>query len=189
MTMTRGNTFVYMVRHAESPYVEGQERTRELSAAGMDAAGVVAKSLRDADIQVFYSSPYRRAIQTLEELAAISGHPIHLREDLRETDFGTTRVDMTSVQKMYNDPTLAFPEGESNQVCQERAAACLLAILREHEGERIAIGTHGNVMTLMMGYFDPAYAYDFLLHTSKPDIYRLEIAGSQLVEVVRLWEA
>lgn len=189
MTMATGNTFVYMVRHAESPYVEGQERTRGLSEAGMEASGIVAKVLRDADIQVFYSSPYRRAVLTLEELAAVSGQLIHLREDLRETEFGPGHVDMTAVQKMYNEPGHFFLDGESNQACQERAVACLLEILREHSGERIAIGTHGNVMTLMMGYFDPAYGFDFLLHTSKPDIYRLEFASSQLVEVVRLWEA
>lgn len=52
----------------------------------------------------------------------------------------------------------------------------------------VAIGTHGNVMTLMMNYFDSTYGLDFLVHTSKPDIYRMEIVNNQLKEVKRLWK-
>lgn len=166
--------------------------TRGLSEAGVHAAGIVAERLRGEGIQVFYSSPYRRAVQTLEGLAAACGKPIVLREDLRETDFSgplRSRNFMEPLRRMYDDFSLAFPECESNAASQERAVACLLEIVREHRGERIAIGTHGNVMALMMGYFDPTYGFDFLMQTSKPDIYRLEFDGARLVEMVRMWEA
>jgi 2,3-bisphosphoglycerate-dependent phosphoglycerate mutase len=42
-------------------------------------------------------------------------------------------------------------------------------------------------MTLMMGYYDKQYDLDFLLHTSKPDVYRMEFNGQTLVEVQRMW--
>ncbi|AAP10126.1 Phosphoglycerate mutase [Bacillus cereus ATCC 14579] len=32
-------------------------------------------------------------------------------------------------------------------------------------------------MTLMMGYYDSKYDLNFLLQTSKPDIYRMEFNG------------
>ena len=49
------------------------------------------------------------------------------------------------------------------------------------------IGTHGAVMTLMMGYFDSNYDLDFLHSTSKPDIYRMEFNEQKLMNVQRLW--
>lgn len=49
------------------------------------------------------------------------------------------------------------------------------------------IGTHGAVMTLMMGYFDNAYDLNFLHSTSKPDIYRIEFKEMELVNVQRIW--
>lgn len=57
--MSEANTVLYFVRHAESRYVEGQERERGLTAKGHQDAGTVASLLQGERIQLFYSSPYR----------------------------------------------------------------------------------------------------------------------------------
>jgi 2,3-bisphosphoglycerate-dependent phosphoglycerate mutase len=44
-------------------------------------------------------------------------------------------------------------------------------------------------MTMMMGYFDRQYDLDFLLKTSKPDIYRMEFDEEVLIKTERLWKA
>ena len=54
---------------------------------------------------------------------------------------------------------------------------------------KIVIGTHGLVMTLMMNYFDKQYGFEFLMNTSKPDIYKMEFKEKQLMNVERLWKA
>ncbi|MBZ9536257.1 hypothetical protein KGR20_18950 [Cytobacillus oceanisediminis] len=41
-------------------------------------------------------------------------------------------------------------------------------------------------MTLMMGYYDNQFDLDFLLNTTKPDIYRMEFQGNKLMQVQRL---
>ncbi|MNH28411.1 Histidine phosphatase superfamily [compost metagenome] len=87
---------------------------------------------------------------------------------------------------MFADPEFALPGGESNRVCQRRAVEALMNILQHHQGERIVIGTHGMVMTLMMGYLSAEYGLDFLIHTSKPDIYRMKFADRELCEVRRI---
>lgn len=60
-------------------------------------------------------------------------------------------------------------------------------ILEEYKGEKVAIGTHGHVMTLMMNYFDSSYGLDFMNQTKKPDIYRLQFDEMELENVTRLW--
>ncbi|SME31009.1 hypothetical protein BACERE00221_03826 [Bacillus paranthracis] len=65
----------------------------------------------------------------------------------------------------------------------------LREILMDFQGQKIVIGTHGLVMTLMMNYFDEQYDFEFLMNTSKPDIYKMEFNEEQLMNVERLWKA
>jgi 2,3-bisphosphoglycerate-dependent phosphoglycerate mutase len=79
-------------------------------------------------------------------------------------------------------------DGESNAAFQNRAINVLKKVVEDYRGKKVVVGTHGAVMTLMMAYYDSQYGFDFLLHTSKPDIYRMEFDGQKVVEVKRLWK-
>ncbi|WP_367668793.1 hypothetical protein [Paenibacillus sp.] len=50
------------------------------------------------------------------------------------------------------------------------------------------LGTHGDIMTLMMNDFDPAYGFEFWGSTTMPDIYKLELEGMRMRGVTRLWQ-
>lgn len=80
-------TTIYMVRHGESPKTEGNERTRGLTEKGKEDARIVADILQEEGIDTFVSSPYSRAVLTLEGLAKSQGKEIHVFEDLREMVF------------------------------------------------------------------------------------------------------
>lgn len=95
---------------------------------------------------------------------------------------------MPASKRMFEDPDYALRGGESNTVCQNRAVDVLKQILKEYKGTKVAIGTHGHVMTLMMNYFDASYGFDFTNQTSKPDIYKLQFKEMELEQVTRLWE-
>lgn len=184
-------TIIYMVRHAESPYTEGNERTRGLTLEGKKNAGKITELLKDEGINIIISSPYARAILTVEGLAEALELDIQIFEDLRERHFSdciiTDEEFMPAMKRMFDDPTYALPGGESNTVCQNRSVGVITYILEEYKGKKIAIGTHGNVMTLMMNYFDSTYGWDFLNQTKKPDIYKLFFKDLELKEVKRLW--
>ncbi len=93
------------------------------------------------------------------------------------------------LEKSFLDPDFALPGGQSNSACQERSISVLKKLLSDYPGKRIALGTHGAVMTLMMNYFDNNYGMDFLPQTTKPDVYRMEFLGEKLSKVTRLWGA
>ncbi|HEY4391855.1 MAG TPA: histidine phosphatase family protein [Paenibacillus sp.] len=187
-------TTIYMVRHAESPYTAGEERTRGLSTDGELKSRIVTELLKDEGIDMIVSSPYARAMLTVENLARQLNLTIETYEDLRERQFADDSYligdeqFMTQVQNMFSDPEYALPGGESSRVCQQRAVPVLFDLLEQHRGKKIAIGTHGNVMTLMMNYFDPSCGWDFFIETKKPDIYKMEFEGTRLVQVTRLWK-
>lgn len=188
------NTFVYMVRHGDSPKMEGNERTRELTSKGKSDAHRITDRLEREGIEVFVSSPYKRSILTIQELAEHSGQKIVVFEDLKERVFSTGGKRLSNeelsclLKKSFSNPHFVLAGGESNADCQNRAINVLRELLKTYRGQKIVLGTHGVVMTLMMNYYNSQYNLNFLLHTSKPDIYRMEFNSQKLVDVKRLWD-
>lgn len=54
-------TIIYMVRHAESPYDEGDERSRGLTAKGKEDAEKVTKILIGEGIDIIFSTIFSRS--------------------------------------------------------------------------------------------------------------------------------
>lgn len=192
--MVRMNTVIYMVRHGDSPKTEGNERTRGLTEKGKIDANRVTDILEKEGIEAVVSSPYSRSILTIQRLAEHLGQEVLVFEGLKERVFSTGDQRMSDkelmplLEKSFSNPNFALMGGESNAACQERAMRVLKELLNTYQGRKIALGTHGAVMTLMMGYYDNQYDLNFLLHISKPDIYRMEFNGEELVGVKRLWK-
>lgn len=187
------NTTLYMVRHAQSPYVPGRERMRGLSAEGRKAAARVAELLSDIDVHVIASSPYERAVQTVRPLAERKGLDIAIYEELAERLIagpdGRESWDAVkeAIRRSFDDPDFALEGGESTREAQQRAIPVIRKLLVEHRGRSIVIGTHGNIMTIILNHFDGRYGYDFWETSTQPDIYRLTFAGDRLERVERIW--
>ncbi|MBN8192965.1 histidine phosphatase family protein [Bacillus sp. NTK074B] len=186
------NTYLYMVRHGDSPK-KGNERIRELTPKGMSDARKITDLLKKENIDVVVSSPYLRSVLTVEGISRHIGRPVMIEEDLKERIF-SSEINRISdrelrpiLEKSFKNPDYAVQGGESNAECQSRAVAVLNNLLSTYEGKDIVIGTHGAIMTLMMGYFDSRYDLDFLHTTSKPDVYRMAFNGLEYVGVQRLW--
>ncbi|CAM4186251.1 phosphoglycerate mutase [Bacillus manliponensis] len=186
-------TFVYMVRHGDSPK-DGNERTRGLTEKGKLDVQRITGELQGEGIDVVISSPYNRSILTVQQLAKQIGQEVLVFENLKERIFIPEEERMSDkellplLQKSFLQPDFSLTGGESNITCQQRAITILKELLNTYQGKKIVLGTHGAVMTLMMGYYDSKYDLNFLLHTSKPDIYRMEFSGQELLEVKKLWE-
>ncbi|EOP65775.1 MULTISPECIES: histidine phosphatase family protein [Bacillus cereus group] len=187
------NTYIYMVRHGESPKLEGDERTRGLTEKGTLDAHKVTEILKTEGIDTFISSPYKRAMLTIEKSANFHEKEIVVYENLKECRFLSEDKIISDkevyplVKKMFSNPDFTLTGGESYVDCQRRVVKILKEILIDFQGHKIVVGTHGLVMTLMMNYFDNQYRLEFLMNTSKPDVYKLEFKDEQLINVERLW--
>ncbi|MFD6507848.1 histidine phosphatase family protein [Bacillus sp. NPDC060175] len=187
------NTYIYMVRHGESPKLEGNERTRGLTEKGTLDAHKVTEILKTEGIDTFISSPYKRAMLTIEKLANFHEKEIVVYENLKECRFLSEDKIISDkevyplVKKMFSNPDFTLTGGESYVDCQRRVVKILKEIVIDFQGHKIVIGTHGLVMTLMMNYFDNQYGLEFLMNTSKPDVYKLEFKDEQLINIERLW--
>lgn len=182
-------TTVYLIRHADSAFIPDRERERGLTEQGKRDAVKIAEMLKDEAIDLLVSSPYERALETIRSLAAQHKQEIHIIEDLREREIGRiVGVDFKAAKKqVYDDFDHTFTGGESSRQAQKRAVKVLKVLLGQHRGKCIAIGTHGDIMTLTLNDFDPQYGYAFWTSSTMPDLYKAQFDGERLDHLERLW--
>ncbi|TDQ32160.1 histidine phosphatase family protein [Aureibacillus halotolerans] len=187
-------TVIYMVRHAESPFVFGAERTRGLSEEGHAAAKRVASYFETIPVDVICASTYERTKQTVQPTADAHGIPIEQYEELIEraikdqTDKAPWEALVVAIRESFINHEYALKGGETTRQAQERAIPCIKQLLDTHQGKNIVIGTHGNIMTIIMNYYDPSYGFDFWESTSKPDIYAMTFDGQTIMGIERVWK-
>ncbi|WP_106497936.1 histidine phosphatase family protein [Lentibacillus sp. Marseille-P4043] len=181
-------TNLYLVRHAHSTYTP-DELGRPLSDRGFADALTVTKLLSAEKIDTVYSSPYKRAMQTVEGIAEYSGKEIKIENAFRERILSEKPVEdfKAAITRVWGDFDFHWQGGESNRFSQNRGVKAVMQLLDKHVGENIVIGTHGNLMVLMMNYFDDKYGFDFWKDLGMPDIYRLSFDGKKFIDVKWIW--
>ncbi|MCA0970254.1 histidine phosphatase family protein [Halobacillus litoralis] len=180
-------TTIYLVRHAHSTYTP-EERSRPLSQKGTQEANKACKSLAGFPIDVILSSPYQRAVETVQPLAASLQKEIRIVEGFKERKLmegGAENFD-EAIRRVWSDETFSHPGGESNEGARRRGVQAINEVLYQYEGQHVAIGTHGNIMALVMGAFDSRYDFRFWKKLQMPDIYALTFNKSTLEDVTHI---
>ncbi len=127
-----------------------------LTETGLRQAAAAAKALAGAGISTIVSSPLRRAVQTAEEVAAVTGVGVITDEGFRETDFGAWEgLTFAEVRERWPaelttwlaDPAVPPPGGESFAAVSERVTAALHRVLQDRvlqdtEPQTILIVSH-----------------------------------------------
>jgi 2,3-bisphosphoglycerate-dependent phosphoglycerate mutase len=185
----RVETTIYLVRHAHAEWRD--DDSRPLSNAGIEAANVVADRLASRPIAAVYTSPSRRSVETVEALALRLRLRPEVVSDLRERELPTVPPGEYEalVRRAWRLPAEAPRGGESNAGAQVRGLAVLRTVVARHVGSHAVLGTHGNLLALVLNALDPKFAYEFWRGLSFPDIYQVAFSGTEYRGVERLWDA
>jgi broad specificity phosphatase PhoE len=169
---------LYLVRHAHSEY--SPDEMRGLSAAGQPNARRVADLLEHAGISRIVSSPYTRAIQTVQPLAERLGISIEIEADLRERLLCTEVLDEFHgpLERVWRDFEFAYPGGESSAAAQTRVRKAIERILDHSEGHSVAVASHGNALALFLRTLDASIDFEFWRRMSTPDVYAVDVRQS-----------
>ncbi|QUG41627.1 histidine phosphatase family protein [Psychrobacillus sp. INOP01] len=180
-------TNLYFVRHAHSNY-STDELGRPLSEQGLVDAKKITDLLKRENIDVVVSSPYKRAFQTVEGIANHLKSEIEIIDAFKERILSEQPVAdfKEAMLQVWSDFDISLPGGESNHNAQTRGVRATKKILGKYEGQNVVIGTHGNIMVLIMNYFDPIYDFGFWKQLEMPDIYQLTFYEQQLITVKRV---
>lgn len=108
-------TILYFVRHAEPNYMNHDDMSRELTEKGLNDSKLVTRFLSNKGIDIVFSSPYKRAIDTIRDFSESEGLEIHLEDDFRERKVDSGWIeDFTSFYKaQWKDFDFKLSDGET----------------------------------------------------------------------------
>lgn len=176
-------TRVYFVRHAEPEHDHADDRTRPLTEEGRADTALVVETLKDKEIDIFYCSPYKRSMDTIQGAADYYGMNIQTDERLRERVNGAGDKGQGMLEKRWADLEYHVEGGESIGMVQRRNMEALKEILAQNEGKNIVIGTHGTALSSILNYYNPKFGCnDFLRIVDwMPYIVELDFEGQNLI--------
>ena len=136
---------------------------------GLAQADAVGRSLRGQSIEAVYSSPFLRALQTADAIAASLGLPVCVEPafgewlnpqwmsarpallDERERKRRFPRVDDTYQPRGRSD----FPEVDETREVRSRVCRAMEALWRDFPGQPFVVVSHGSPLGQLMAWMVP----------------------------------
>ncbi|TCN16263.1 2,3-bisphosphoglycerate-dependent phosphoglycerate mutase [Bacillus sp. BK006] len=175
-----------LVRHCEA---EGQEAKASLTEQGIQQAQQLIGYLNKLSypIDKIISSPYKRAVQTIEPYAKDTGLPLHIDTRLEERRLsGQPLFNWIEVLKRtFDDIDFKVDGGESTKEATVRALELFKEVMNEKQKTTLFV-TQGNMMTLILRYFDPKFGFSEWSRLTNPDVYQIDLEKKN-VSITRLW--
>ena len=156
------DTIVYLIRHAETVDEKGIRNTNEnfqiinekeiLSVEGEEQAEKLSENVELKNLDIIWSSSYTRAKATAKYIANVNNLPFNLDNDLSERKLGNLKelgefmkdkITRDPSQEQLLDRTFRTSDGESAEQTRKRMNNFFDRILKEYEGKRIAVISHG----------------------------------------------
>jgi 2,3-bisphosphoglycerate-dependent phosphoglycerate mutase len=174
---------LYLIRHCAAA---GQEPDAPLTANGCEQAIMLADTLTAAGIERIVCSPFRRARDSIEPLAQRLGLAIEVDDRLAERRLGGGFEDWRrALRATFDDPEICFVDGESSAAATARGVAAIENVL-DSGAPVTAVVTHGNLMSLLLRYFNPRFGYAEWERLTNPDVYRVTMTDGA-VAIDRVW--
>lgn len=176
---------IFIIRHCEA---EGQSSESNLTERGSQQAIHLARFFSSIKIDQIISSPFMRAIQSIEPTSQEKKLNIEIEDRLSERILSSTNLPdwVENLKATYIDLELKFNGGESSQEATNRAINVIEDIIKSNSQKTIIV-THGNLMTLILKYFNNEFGFENWKNLSNPDVFLLQFKSSEVV-YKRLWQ-
>jgi 2,3-bisphosphoglycerate-dependent phosphoglycerate mutase len=178
-------TTLIIVRHVQSaPAAHLAEREFPLSELGRRQAIALAPVLAELGVDALASSPYIRAIQTLQPYAGQAGLDIAVDEDLRERSLGAWLAKLEEVEeairRMHADLNFHLEGGETGHACNARFDAALGRVIAANPGRTIAVGSHGGVISHLLSRHAGDLPDGFWRRIKNPHLFIFDVGAGGL---------
>lgn len=163
-----GNKVFYIFRHGETDFNregrwQGAGHDPELNLAGVTQAHLLAETLRPLNLQIIYSSPLQRALQTAEIIGHELNIPIVVDNELIEGNFGINEgqyhkdIILTEEYKTWRNLdaeyiNFRFEGGESKYEIMRRMYGAISALLSTPQ-KIIGISSHSAAIRYLVLQF------------------------------------
>ena len=142
-------TILYFIRHAEPDFFEPDNYKRKLTVSGEIQAQRLSEIFNDINVDGVYSSPYLRAIKTVEPIAKSKSLNVQLLDQFRERKSSDYRVSKEKFlgygKHQWDDFDFKLCGGESLNDVKNRYNTGVRIIINQHAQSQnciFAVGCH-----------------------------------------------
>lgn len=167
---------LYLLRHADStPAQDIPEPDWPLSPLGKEQAESLISVLTDLQIEIIYSSPYLRALATVDPFASNKSIKVIEDQRLQEKKLTDQWLDnhAKAIKKSWADFDFCYPDGESNRDCQQRIIQAINEIKSRDSENNILISSHGNAIGLYLNSIDSHFNFQQWSTMKRPHIFKV----------------
>ncbi|WP_404430790.1 histidine phosphatase family protein [Sutcliffiella horikoshii] len=163
---------IYIVRHCEA---QGQPSESQLTEEGFKQAAELAGFFSNIQINRIISSPYLRAIQSVEPLSKETNIRIEIDDRLAERTLSSGDLPdwMDKLKATYDDLELKYEGGESSREARDRIVNVIEEAFKS-DAKNIIIVTHGNIMSLLLKNYQDSFGFEDWKNLRNPDIFLLK---------------
>jgi probable phosphomutase (TIGR03848 family) len=166
-------TTLFLIRHgltaATGSRLYGRTGGIHLDERGRRQAAALVERFEGVRLNALYSSPLERCVETLEPLADSRRLEIRTSDALVEMDAGDwTGRSLPSLRRVKlwnrvqrNPSRFHFPGGESFVDAEARVLDELERIVARHPRGRVVVGTHGDIVRVLISHFTGAHLDQF----------------------------
>ena len=174
---------IYLVRHCRA---SGQTPDVPLTSEGFAQAEWLADFLAPLGVERIVSSPYVRAVQSVEPLAVRLSLPLETDERFGEWVLAGEPLEdyLTGIRAAFAKPSLSYPGGETGQALTERAIVGLGYVI-SHPADVTVVAMHGGILSHVLRRYLPTFGFDDWQKLTNPDVYRLTVGDTE--SCVRVW--
>lgn len=179
---------IVFVRHAQKKRdSQLSDKDLPLTEAGVKASLALVTQLENYHFDAAFSSPYKRAKDTIEPVVAAHGLALTECDDLRERIVKGAGVvkPVDYVTRQWADFDYKLAGGESLTEVQQRLVAKINELATTYPDKTILIGTHGTALATILNYYDVSFGLQEYLQLKPLMPYVLEawFEGTRLVEM------
>lgn len=171
---------VYLVRHCQAT---GQELQAELTEEGKEQAKELMYFLENRNIKHIISSPFTRAIQSIQPTADTLGLQVEIDDRLAEHKLVSKNLKdwLERIEESFQDRELKMAGGVSSHEVAKRGME-----LFEAASDGTVLATHRNMMALLLMQINGMQALKELTGMSHPDVYEVKVKRNTY-SVKRIW--
>jgi predicted acetyltransferase/broad specificity phosphatase PhoE len=170
---------IYLIRHCEA---EGQPAEASLTDNGIKQAAHLSEFFRDIPIDRIISSPYKRAVQTVEPLAQRINLEIEKNDLLTERILSSQNLSdwLEKLRATFDDLDLKFEGGESSSEAKGRIVTVIEEVQNSEELNTTIIVTHGNLLSLLLNHYNHHFGFEEWRGLRNPDVFLLKIENGTI---------
>jgi probable phosphoglycerate mutase len=198
-SLADGAVELLIVRHGEatpdpeSTLEHSSYRDLPLNPRGRAQTRALGARLAKTKLATIYSSPLKRAAETAKGISNATTRAIAYDERLREVEIGSldepqhpaefgAHLDRLAELAIAHGGWSSIEGTEPSAAIRERMRAAMLAIAREHAGQRVAVVSHaGSINAFLADVI--GLASDFFFPTANASISTVRVRGNNMLLV------